>query len=452
MKKFRRMLSGAIAGAAFFGLVATPAYATFEAAVQAFNDSHFIVAIDLWKKEALSGDARALKILGDLFSEHAYHENILSDAAILEFQETYRTPDLVAAMKWYLLAHIRAYNFNYERLLLTPELYNPHLLAGERVEQLRTQLTSQQILAAEEMAEDVLEGGSEFDLYRLGDLYERGRGFKRNFPKALLFYGIARDRGVPDAARKFDLLRPRLSPAENQEYERLRDSWVHPVIAGSPTPTPLDIRRDQKIAELRAVQEQLAIERAADLIDNVALIQYALNVLGYQAGAEDGVMGGDTRRAIRLFQSSNGFPASGVLRRNELARLFQRGAERDNAYRLQYVLGLMYMQGIGVIPNGQLAERLLLRAANQPSNYCLADYALGVLYRDGMPGLLDENGDPTLDKNGRPTAILPDIEKARARFARAVSFGRFPEPDRRVAGAVKTCFRRAQEALTELNE
>ena len=309
----------------------------------------------------------------------------------------------------------------------------------------------------------MLEGGSAADLVRLGELYERGRGFSRNFPKAALFYDIAGDpsAGVVglgesargEAATKFDLLYSRMSPGERRLYQRLRDRWVHPVIVRSPTQTPIDIRRDQRIAELRAVQEQLAVERAVDLINNVSLIQYALNVLGYQAGVEDGVVGESTRRAIRLFQSSNGYDPSGTLRRQEeLARLFQRGAARENAYRLQYVLGLMYMQGIGVIPNGREAERWLLRAANRPSNYCLADYALGTLYRDGMPGLLDENGDPAFDANGRPTVIEPNVELARARFARAISFGRFPEPDRQVAGAVETCLRRAERELTELNE
>lgn len=463
MKTFRRMLSGALAGAALLGIIASPAYATFEAAIKAFNDQNFPVALDLLEKEALAGDARARKLLGDLYSKHPYHENILTEDAIEAFNDDYGTPRLVEAMKWYLLAHVRTYMHEYERVLLTPELYNPHLLAGERVEALRMRLSSQNILEAEEMAEDLLEGGSAADLVRLGDLYERGRGFSRNFPKAALFYNIASDptsgvTGLGEAARgeaaeKFNQLWARMGAGERQEYQRLRDRWVHPAIIRSPTRTPLDIRRENTIAELRAVQEQLAVERAADLINNVALIQYALNVLGYQAGPEDGVIGEDTRRAIRLFQSSNGFPPSGALRRQEeLARLFQRGAARENAYRLQYVLGLMYMQGIGVIPNGREAERWLLRAANRPSNYCLADYALGMLYRDGMPGLIDENGDPAFDATGAPTAIEPNIELARARFARAISFGRFPEPDRRVAGAVETCLRRAQQALTELNE
>ena len=131
MKIFRRMLTGAAAGAALLSIVATPAFATFEAAIKAFNDSNYPVALDLLEKEALAGDARARKLLGDLYSEYPYHENILETAAVTEFQQEYRTPRLVVAMKWYLLAHVRTYIHEYERILLTPELYNPPF-AGRR--------------------------------------------------------------------------------------------------------------------------------------------------------------------------------------------------------------------------------------------------------------------------------------------------------------------------------
>jgi peptidoglycan hydrolase-like protein with peptidoglycan-binding domain len=46
--------------------------------------------------------------------------------------------------------------------------------------------------------------------------------------------------------------------------------------------------------------------------EGVAQVQNALNALGFDAGAADGVFGRDTASALRSFQQANGLPADGV--------------------------------------------------------------------------------------------------------------------------------------------
>lgn len=60
---------------------------------------------------------------------------------------------------------------------------------------------------------------------------------------------------------------------------------------------------------------------------DIAFIQEALNTLGYNAGIEDGNIGGKTRRAIRLFQQDNALTATGRLDAETTRLIFE--AERQ---------------------------------------------------------------------------------------------------------------------------
>ncbi|MDD7908503.1 peptidoglycan-binding domain-containing protein [Pseudovibrio exalbescens] len=60
-------------------------------------------------------------------------------------------------------------------------------------------------------------------------------------------------------------------------------------------------------------------------------IQNRLNVLGYNAGTPDGIVGRKTRGAINAFQTDKGFPATGTLNDEELALLYQLTTPTNNA-------------------------------------------------------------------------------------------------------------------------
>jgi hypothetical protein len=58
-------------------------------------------------------------------------------------------------------------------------------------------------------------------------------------------------------------------------------------------------------------------------------IQHYLNMLGYDAGGEDGIMGGQTQNAIRRFQNDNGIRADGVPSTELLAELIARTQQQS---------------------------------------------------------------------------------------------------------------------------
>lgn len=57
--------------------------------------------------------------------------------------------------------------------------------------------------------------------------------------------------------------------------------------------------------------------------EDVRLVQSILNNLGYAAGAEDGILGTNTDRAIRAFQKAKGLVVDGIIGENTWAKLME---------------------------------------------------------------------------------------------------------------------------------
>ena len=99
---------------------------------------------------------------------------------------------------------------------------------------------------------------------------------------------------------------------------------------------------------------------------------------------------------------------TGVLTPPQKVALIQSAAEVNHP-QSQYILGVMYAEGIGVPVNGETAIGWLKRSAD--FGYPLAHYALGKYYRQGIFG-----NDP----------VMPSKAEAARHFGQAVALGYKP--------------------------
>lgn len=128
-------------------------------------------------------------------------------------------------------------------------------------------------------------------------------------------------------------------------------------------------------------QAELALARAGEIPPQI--IQYALHELGHYRGQLDGLIGPGTRAAIRAFQQSKGFVATGELNNAQRVTLISDAAQAGHP-NSQNALGMMAASGVGVVKDQVAARRWLQAAAAQGNAY--AAYNLGLLYRDGLGG------------------------------------------------------------------
>ena len=61
---------------------------------------------------------------------------------------------------------------------------------------------------------------------------------------------------------------------------------------------------------------------------DVEHVQIMLKVLGYKVGVVDGVYGPATSQAVRLFQSDNSLPQTGLVEDNTLAQIEKKFNEK----------------------------------------------------------------------------------------------------------------------------
>lgn len=411
--EFRRALSGAAAAVALAFACAGPASANFEAGLTAYNNGQYEQAIDIWKRFALAGDVRSKKILGDVYSGKIIEDS--SGAAVpLEKVQV----DNVEALKWYTLAAYHDFSAYQQP---TAAEVNARILAEQRLPDIRFRMSTADVARAESLVSNTFERGSAYDLYRLGDMYQRGAGVSKNNTKALLMYDLAKARGVGEASVAYDNLEKLMTRIEIKSAAEQAANWQPPL----PEEHTGLTNQQKELERLKRELEELRLEDALQAVSDidVELIQRALRSLGFYFGAIDNAMGPQTRAAIRRFQYSRverdtemtpedkEAVRTGVLSARQTVQLFEAAAKVEHPMS-QYVYGVMHVRGIGVQQNGAEAVSWLTKAAG--GDLAIAHYALGVIYRDGTTGLNE---------------VTPNRAYAARHFARAFALGYRPAGD-----------------------
>ncbi|MEM8988199.1 MAG: peptidoglycan-binding protein [Pseudomonadota bacterium] len=389
---FRRILMGAAFAAAAYG----PAVADFDQGVEAFKSGQIVAAVDTWRLFAIAGDVQSKKILGDIYSG-AELEDIPGARAPEDMQ------DKVEALKWYTLAAF--HQFGPYADPSAPEM-NAKILAQGRMDDVRFLMSSKDVASAEKLVSEAFEAGSPYDLYHLGKMYQSGRGVAKNNARALLFYRLAANRGIGEASLAFEQLEPMLDAKENTAYAKAIDKWQPPLPTEHTGKTKQQEDLEKTKKELTALEMAKALDATADI--DVQLIQQALNILGYRAGAADNDYGPQTREAVRRFQSANKFQVTGEITPKQKVKLIE-GAAKFGHPLSQYVFGVMNARGIGLTINGKEAVKWLNKAANE--DIAVAHYALGVVHRDGIEG---------------PEPVQVNLQKSAFHLAQSVTLGYTP--------------------------
>ncbi|MEO1136558.1 MAG: peptidoglycan-binding protein [Pseudomonadota bacterium] len=411
--KARRLMGGmAAASVLLFGAL-TPAHATYEAGLQAYKNGQYAQALDLWRRFAVAGDIRSKKILGDVYSGKPLEAARNANAPLEEIPV-----DNVQALLWYTLA---AYHDFSAYQLPTADEVNAQILAEARLTDIRFRMSSGDVRDAEDLISQTFEAGSPYDIYRLGEMYQKGAGLEKSNTKALQMYALAKERGVGEASAAYEFLEPLMNPKEIDVAEEAASEWQPPL----PPEHTGKTRQQQELERLKRELEEIRMADALEAVSDidVELIQRALNALGFRAGTVDNKLGPSTRAAIRRFQYSQvarDFNMSenekqsvvtGVLTPRQTVDLFGDAARAKHPMS-QYVYGIMYVRGIGVEQNGEEAVYWLGEAAGQ--NLAIAHYALGVVYRDGTTGLNE---------------VAPDERQSAFHLARASALGYTPAND-----------------------
>ncbi|MEM9618504.1 MAG: peptidoglycan-binding protein [Pseudomonadota bacterium] len=409
-----RFALGGIAAAAVLALSAgMPAHATYDAGVQAYMNGQYSQAIDLWRRFAVAGDVRSKKILGDIYSGKS-----------LEGAKTAATPleeipvDNVEALLWYSLA---AYHDFTAYQTPSADEVNARILAEQRLPDIRARMSTSDVTKAEKLIAQTFESGSAYDIYRLGDMYQKGAGVEKDNTKALQMFSLAKERGVGEASAAYEFLEPLMTPKEIKTALENAAEWQPPLPIEHTGKTTQQEELERLKKELEEIKMAEALEAVSDI--DVELIQRALNAIGFRAGVVDNKLGPGTRAAIRRFQYSTvarnldmteeekQAVVTGVLTPRQTVELFGDAAKADHPMS-QYVYGIMHVRGIGVEQDGSQATNWLGKAADQ--NLAIAHYALGVIYRDGTTGLNE---------------VSPDERQSALHLARAAALGYKPAND-----------------------
>lgn len=411
--KARRVMGGMAAASVLAIVAMSPAHATYDAGLEAYKNGQYSQALDTWRRFAVAGDIRSKKILGDVYSGKPL-ESADSATAPLEAIPV----DNVQSLMWYTLAAYHDFSAYQQP---TAQEVNAQILAEQRLTEIRFRMSSGDVNKAEGLVAQTFEAGSAYDLYRLGDMYQKGAGVAKNNARALKMYTLAKERGVGEASAAYEVLERLMNPKEIKIALEKAAEWQPPLPPEHTGKTRQQEELERLKKELEEIKMADALEAVSDI--DVELIQRALNALGLRAGTVDNKLGPSSRAAIRRFQYStvarnNSMSedekqavVTGVLTPRQTVELFADAAKANHPMS-QYVYGIMFVRGIGVEQDGQLAAKWLDSAAEQ--NLAIAHYALGVVYRDGTTGLNE---------------ITPDERKSAYHLARASALGYKPAND-----------------------
>ncbi len=133
--------------------------------------------------------------------------------------------------------------------------------------------------------------------FNLGILAEHGLGAPKNLPEAYKWFALAAKAGDEEAAKRRELVKVQLAPAELATAEQAVAAWTAKTRAADAN----DISEPAEWADSSPTPNTALVTRAQSL----------LNKLGYDVGMPDGLMGAKTRDAIKSFERKNGLQETG---------------------------------------------------------------------------------------------------------------------------------------------
>lgn len=414
MTAWRRIQGLGIATvASALALGVSPAFADYENALETYLQAKtsdvranaVIGAIDLWQKSALAGDVRSARILGDLYS---YQDLLPGDRDMLPEETGVVQNDKVKALAWYIIAATHDFK-DYQQINPTADAINARTVAQRRIPELKLEMTDAAVRAAEARVEQLLGGGSGFDLLRIGKMRAAGNGLEKDNVEALKYLYLARGRGRGanlEATTLIENLEGIMVRTDVDAAEKRAESWQPPL---PETYAALTQNERNDAQRLTALQYQELRDNLEELNrqfrGNDEVIEKALQALGYYYDDDnDGKLERNEKmNAIKRFQTSlfvdrrdsdrRGEPlseeeramakdiATGTLTDLQTVELMRQAANRGHAPS-QHIYGVMLGRGIGVRKDGQEAIQMLRASADQ--NYPLAHYSAGIFFVEGI--------------------------------------------------------------------
>ncbi len=143
--------------------------------------------------------------------------------------------------------------------------------------------------------------------FNLAILHDRGLGVAKDSSKAYFWFQIAANQGDTDARARAEAIEKRMTADEIARTNLLINSWRPATLSQKANEVVLPADGWQRSVETA----QAGLDSAFNQKQLVILAQGYLSRLGFNPGPADGVMGTQTRQAIKDFQQENQLPVSG---------------------------------------------------------------------------------------------------------------------------------------------
>ncbi|WP_160316279.1 SEL1-like repeat protein [Ahrensia marina] len=278
------------------------------------------------REAAVSGDAKALYLIGDYYFGGVAGQSGNDLGQALEWYEKsaelgyapaqYRTGnfyekgfggtrDLTKAKTWYQMAASQgnaAAMHNLAVLLANGPDGTPDFASATRWFQKAAEL------------------GVKDSQFNLGILSAQGNGIEQNLAESYKWFAIAAKTGDKDAASKRDEVAEALRPEQLEMARGAVELWKKKEMVEEANFVDIPDAWRTDAAKTAATAPELS---PAEMKKAVSNIQAILNKSGYDAGPVDGVMGGKTKEAIRAFQEANGLKANGEVTQELVAKLLE---------------------------------------------------------------------------------------------------------------------------------